>query len=163
MTLEIYRDGCLLLARVRHARLFHQRLFGLLFANPPGPGEGLLISPCRQVHTFGMRFAIDVAFLNHQGVIVQCTPSLTPFRMAGATDATQVLELRAGAIAELGLAAGQQLTLQAQRQTGGYERQASKRRSSQPIRKLTASPSTDSIATPASSSSVAIRLPASNT
>src|SRR3954454_15329571 len=52
---------------VHDATTLRARLLGLAFMRPPPAGHALLIPHCRSVHTFGMRFPIDVAFLDEQG------------------------------------------------------------------------------------------------
>ena len=50
-----------------------------MLARPaPSPGEGLLLTPCSSVHMYGMRFPLDVAFLDRGGAVVAIYPSLTP-------------------------------------------------------------------------------------
>lgn len=69
----------------------------------------LLLRPCRSVHTFRMRFAIDVAFLDADLVVVKTT-SLVPNRVtAPCWSARAVLEAPAGAFGSWGLAPGDEL------------------------------------------------------
>jgi len=49
---------------VHEATTLRARLLGLAFMRPPPPDHALLIPRCRSIHTFGMRFAIDVTFLD---------------------------------------------------------------------------------------------------
>ena len=44
-------------------------------------GEALIFPRCRQVHTFGMRFAIDVLFVDRNGKVVRAVSELTPGRL----------------------------------------------------------------------------------
>lgn len=113
-TLEIYRNQSCLMTQIRHARHFWSRLRGLLGRRCLAANEGLLISPCNQVHTLGMRFPIDVLFLDAEGVIVKCVSQLRPFRLAGSRQAKHTLELAAGSIKAHALAPGQQLSWQAE-------------------------------------------------
>tara|TARA_R110002049_G_scaffold257477_2_gene432905 strand:- start:1463 stop:1810 length:348 start_codon:yes stop_codon:yes gene_type:complete len=113
MKLHVYRQQTLLLTRVRHADNFATRLRGLLLSRPLQPDEGLLLSPCRQVHTIGMRMALDVIFLDEDGQIIRCVPHLPPWRIAGNRHAQRVLEIHSGGIERLGLQAGQHLHWQA--------------------------------------------------
>lgn len=57
-------------------------------------GKGLWINPCRGVHTLGMRFPIDVVYLNQQRLVVRTEENLQPWRLAPISlKAETVLEL----------------------------------------------------------------------
>ena len=63
------------------------------------PGTGLWIVPCRGVHTFGMRFAIDVVYLDAEQRVVYVRENLQPWRMASVRlSAASVVELPPGTI-----------------------------------------------------------------
>ena len=92
--------GTLLGGDIRIADTFLSRLKGLLGASGPAEGEGLWIVPCRGVHTFGMRYPIDVAFLDSGRVVVGVLSMLPPNRFGGFfRGARGALELRAGTLA----------------------------------------------------------------
>ena len=83
------------------------RLRGMLARPEPKPGEGLLLTPCSSVHMYGMRFPLDVAFLDRSGTVVAMYPSLAPgSRTRWHRDASHALELRAGALRESGTTVG---------------------------------------------------------
>ena len=64
------------------------------------PGRGLWISPCQGIHTIGMSFPIDVAYLDSKGRIVKLYHRLAPSRVASIRFRTRsVLELPAGTLA----------------------------------------------------------------
>lgn len=64
-------------------------------------GGALWIVPCDGVHTFGMRFPIDVAYLDAQGRILRIYHRLAPFRLAALSfKAKSVLELPPGVLAQ---------------------------------------------------------------
>jgi uncharacterized protein len=84
---------------------------GLLGRDGLAQGEGLLIKPCGSVHTFFMRFPLDVVFLDRELSVVAVRPEVRPWRTAGARGAKIALELAAGEAARLGIAAGMQLRL----------------------------------------------------
>jgi uncharacterized protein len=88
---------------------FFERMCGLLTKPPLKENEGLLISPCSSVHTFGMRYPLDLVFLDKQWIIVKIVESLKPYRMSLSGSASMVLELAANNIERLQLATGQQL------------------------------------------------------
>jgi len=69
---------------------------GLLGRESLGATEGLLLSPCKAVHTVGMRFPIDVIFIDRDGRAVRIVPALAPWRIAMSARAKAVIELAAG-------------------------------------------------------------------
>ncbi|HAP25990.1 MAG TPA: hypothetical protein DCR74_10265 [Achromobacter sp.] len=74
------------------------RMCGLLGRAPPGPRAGVLLTPCAAVHTFWMRYAIDVAFIGRNGQVVGLRRALAPWRVALCLRAVAVVEMRAGVI-----------------------------------------------------------------
>jgi uncharacterized protein len=91
-------QGQVLGSRVRRADTFRLRLLGLMFVPCLGEGEGLLIRPCKAVHTHFMRFAIDVIFLDGENRVVHLALSLKPWKQSPyVRQAVAVLELPAGA------------------------------------------------------------------
>ena len=60
--------------------------------------SGLWIAPCEAVHTFGMKFPIDVVFLDRHNRVNGLRVSLRPRRIAVCLSAHSVLELPEGAI-----------------------------------------------------------------
>jgi uncharacterized protein len=73
---------------------FIGRARGLLFRQPLAADQALLLCPCCAVHTFFMRDAIDVVFLDRQGRVIKLAEALRPWRFAYAQGAFAVLELR---------------------------------------------------------------------
>jgi uncharacterized protein len=72
---------------------------GLLGRSSMEPGEGLWIVPCPMIHTFFMRFAIDVVFLDSDLRVVRVIERLKPWRLSPwVWRARSVLELPAGAL-----------------------------------------------------------------
>jgi uncharacterized membrane protein (UPF0127 family) len=76
-----------------------ERRRGLLGRDSLSPTEGLLLAPCFAVHTVGMRFPIDVVFLDRDGKVVRVVPQLQPWRIAVSLRARAVVELSAGTAA----------------------------------------------------------------
>lgn len=74
-------DADLQLGRVRVARSFATRAVGLLRTPSLSPGEGLLIVPCRGVHTLGMRYPLDLIYLDDQGRILLVKANVAPWRL----------------------------------------------------------------------------------
>jgi len=69
------------------------RLLGLAHLDRGRAPEGLLIPRCRSVHTFGMRFALDLVFLDGAGEVVAIRPGVGPRRLVRCSAASGVLEL----------------------------------------------------------------------
>jgi uncharacterized membrane protein (UPF0127 family) len=72
------------------------RTLGLAWLRAIGPGRALLIARCRSVHTFGMRFALDLVWLDAGDEVVRVDCGVGPRRVAGCRAARSVLETRAG-------------------------------------------------------------------
>ncbi len=100
----------MLFSKVRHANRFVSRLRGLLGYPPLKSDEGLLLTPCAQIHTLGMRTPLDIVFLSKSGVVIKCVTELPPQRCCIAARAHHTLELSPGAIARERLKEGDQLT-----------------------------------------------------
>ena len=83
------------------ARTRRRRLLGLALRRAPPEGWALLLPRCRSVHTFGMRFAIDVVFLDAGGRVVRVVTGVRPGRVVTCRRAAAVLELRAGGSATM--------------------------------------------------------------
>jgi len=81
---------------IRRADTFRARAKGLLGVPHLDDVQALWLAPCRAVHTFGMRFAIDVVFLDARGKVLRIVPNLPPYRLAVCLRAASVLELAAG-------------------------------------------------------------------
>lgn len=80
---------------VRIASSCRARLLGLSRLDREGGGPGLLIPRCSCVHTFGMRFALDLVFLDRAGRPCSVRLALPPRRIAWDRRASAVLELPA--------------------------------------------------------------------
>lgn len=85
---------------------------GLLGRNSLDDGEGLLIRPCKGIHTFGMRFPIDAVFLNRDKRVVAAICNIMPNRMTRMyLGASSVIELPAGTIDKTATLPGDQLEI----------------------------------------------------
>ena len=86
-----------------------KRRTGLLRHSRLEPGEGLWIAPCEAIHTIGMKFPIDVLFLDRKKKVLKIKREMPKARMAVCLRAHSVLELPSGMLAATGTAAGDQL------------------------------------------------------
>jgi uncharacterized membrane protein (UPF0127 family) len=73
-----------------------ERRRGLLGRDGLAPGAALVITRCNAVHTIGMRFAIDVAFVDSRGRVRKIVRALRPWRMACSPLASNAIEFAAG-------------------------------------------------------------------
>ncbi len=75
-----------------------KRSKGLLGRNGLEPGEGMWIVPCEAVHTFGMRFPIDLVYVDSKKRVKKVRSGVTPWRLSACLSAHSVIELAVGAI-----------------------------------------------------------------
>jgi hypothetical protein len=88
-----------LATKVRKADNFVTRLVGLLKRKTLGPEEALWLLPSKGIHTIGMKFPIDVIFLNGKNKVVSIIPAMAPQRVSWFRfTAYSVLELPEGTI-----------------------------------------------------------------
>jgi uncharacterized membrane protein (UPF0127 family) len=78
------------------AESFHSRLLGLAWRPRSQAGPGLLFPRCASVHTFGMRFALDVYFLDRRGSVLSARLGVPPRRVLWHRGACAILEIPAG-------------------------------------------------------------------
>jgi len=102
----------LLADRADIANTSSSRKVGLLKHTGLEQGEGLWITPCEAVHTVGMKFPIDVLFLDKKRRVVKIRSQMPRWRMSACLRAHSVLELPSGMAAATGTAAGDQLDLE---------------------------------------------------
>ncbi len=101
------RCGTVLGSRFGVADRWWLRLRGLLGRPAPAEGEGLLITPCRALHMYGMGFALDVAFLNRAWAVLALYPGLAPWTRTGwHRAAIYALELPVGVLGRSGTVEG---------------------------------------------------------
>lgn len=100
----------LLAGAARMARSLPERLIGLLGHERLAEGEGLILPNCRSVHTWFMRFPIDLVFVDARWRVVALGRRMGPWRLsAWVWRAWAVVELAAGTIDRVRLEAGDQL------------------------------------------------------
>lgn len=87
------------------------RRTGLLGHGSLPAGTAMIIAPTNAIHTFFMKFPIDVLFVTKAGVVVKRRDALSPWRMSGAWRAHAVIELAAGALQRCPVRAGDRLNV----------------------------------------------------
>jgi uncharacterized protein len=84
---------------------------GLLGRDSLPSGHALIIAPSNMVHTFFMRFPIDVLIVSRKGVVVKAAPNVPRRRIVGAWGGFAVVEMRAGSLSASGTRAGDSLAV----------------------------------------------------
>jgi uncharacterized protein len=95
--------------RIGMADTSAKRRTGLLKHTGLERGEGLWIAPSEAVHTFGMKFPIDVLFLDKKRRVLKIRHAMPRSRMAFCLTAHSVLELPSGTAGAMQTAVGDQL------------------------------------------------------
>ncbi|MDK2821778.1 MAG: uncharacterized protein PWP31_1743 [Clostridia bacterium] len=91
-------NGILIADKIKVANTFVSRLKGLLGYKNLQEGEGLVLFPCSAIHCYGMKFKIDVLFLDENKKVIGIKKGLGPGSTASIKKAKYVVELKEGAI-----------------------------------------------------------------
>ncbi|HEY1463286.1 MAG TPA: DUF192 domain-containing protein [Terriglobales bacterium] len=105
---------CYLATELRVAATHWSRFRGLMCSDAGsfGAGKALWIVPSRGVHTFAMRFPIDVLYLDKKNVVVHIEQQLKPWRVAAVRmTAASVLELPSGTLSSTSTNIGDELDI----------------------------------------------------
>jgi len=111
MTLVHVPTGEVVASSVDMALTRSDRRRGLLGRESLAEHEAMFIAPCIAIHTVGMGFPIDVAFVDANGTVVRMVHSMPPWRVAASIGGCAVIELAAGRLAEYGVKRGDRLSL----------------------------------------------------
>ena len=90
------RSGLTVATSLETAFASADRRKGLLGREGLAPGQAMVIAPTNLVHTFAMRFPIDIVFMARDGRVLKVRPNVPPKRIAGALGAFAVVELAGG-------------------------------------------------------------------
>ena len=105
------QSGAAVVERLHIVRGARERVRGLLSHDSLPDGEGMWFPACRLIHTFGMKFAIDLVYLNEQLEICKIVEGMRPGRLSACLAAESVIELNSGAAKKLGLGKGIRLKI----------------------------------------------------
>lgn len=111
MALRNERTGLVVASTLEAAFDSASRNRGLLGRDSLPAGHALIIGPSNMVHTFFMRFPIDVLFVSRAGVVVKAVADVPARRIVGAWRGFAVIEMRAGSLALSGTRKGDSLAL----------------------------------------------------
>ena len=112
MILENLTKKNVVASQVSVASSILTRLVGLLGRKQLHEKEGLLITPCKSIHTFFMRFPIDVIFISTDNHVIGMLHSFSPFRISKIySNAEEVIELKSGVLKQKKVEEGDLLNL----------------------------------------------------
>jgi uncharacterized membrane protein (UPF0127 family) len=114
LTIRNSDRGSVLASRAAVADTSVSRCVGLLKHDNLPEGHGLWIVPCEGIHTFGMKFPIDVLFLDRRKRVLKIRRNMVPRRLSLHLWAHSVLELPAGTVDATGTLPGDQLEFHSQ-------------------------------------------------
>lgn len=104
-------SGRVVASTVELAVTSETRRRGLLGREGLASGHALLIAPCSSIHTWFMRFPIDVIYVRRDGLVLKVRAAIPAWRMSVGLGAFAVVEMAAGAAAQAGVSAGDRLEL----------------------------------------------------
>ncbi len=106
--LKVYKNGELLVPNVENANHFFRRFMGLMYRKTMSQDHGLLLTPCNEIHTFGMRFDIDAITLSKDNEVLFIDKRVAPGKARKRVkNGYRVLELCSGMADKLGISAGE--------------------------------------------------------
>ena len=105
------RTGEVIADIVEVARTRRERRRGLLGRDGMPRGSALVLTPCNAIHTVGMRFPIDVAFVDGGGRVRRIVRQLLPTRISLCLGAKTTIECPSGQLEEIRLQVGDQIKL----------------------------------------------------
>lgn len=112
-TLKAYKNGVLICAEVENANRFFTRFMGLMYRRDMAENHGLLLTPCNEIHTFGMKFDIDAVTLSRDNIIVYIDKAVPPRKARKKIkNGYKVLELCSGMADKCGLNVGDALSFE---------------------------------------------------
>lgn len=110
MFTQVKKQDGLLIARCQVADSFFSRFRGLMFRSTLNEDEAVLFPKCNSIHTFFMRFPIDVVFISSHGQVVDTVADLRPWRLLWPRlNAKHTLELKAGRTKALSIQTGEMI------------------------------------------------------
>jgi len=111
------RTGSVIADVVEPALDSKTRRKGLLGRDTLADSHALVLAPCGSVHTFGMRFPIDVLFVGADGCVIKIVEQLGAWRMAGSLQACITVELPTGSVRRHHVRTGDRLSIQTREST----------------------------------------------
>ena len=105
--LKLTKTGEVLVSEVEDASSFFRRFMGLMYRREMADDHGLLLTPCNEIHTFGMRFDIDTIALSKDNEVLFIDKAVPPRKARKKVKGGyKMLELNAGIADKLGISVG---------------------------------------------------------
>lgn len=103
-------NGKVICEKVEVADTFIKRFKGLMYRKSLAEDEGLLLEPCNEIHTFGMKFAIDTITISRDNRIIYIDENIVPGKIRPVIkDGKKVLELVSGTVEKYDLKLGDEV------------------------------------------------------
>jgi uncharacterized protein len=109
-SLRIERSGAVLGTALVIAGDSASRREGLLGREALAPGAGLVIAPSQGIHTFGMRFPLDIVCVTRDGVVTKLRHAVPPRRIVLSWAAFAIVEIGSGEAERAGVMVGDRLS-----------------------------------------------------
>ena len=110
MKLISTRTQAVIVENLRVANKPWSRICGLLFKPALTSNQGLALIPCNSIHSLGMRYAIDVIYLDKKNRVVKCSSDFKPNSLGPVVFKSRaVIEMPAGKLRGLDIQIGDQL------------------------------------------------------
>ena len=101
MNYNLVKRDSILVANIRVASNFRDRIIGLMFSQNLGRFGGLLIIPCNSIHTFFMNYNLDVIFFSKNNKVIKIIREIKPWRITPIYfESSKVLEVMGGTLSE---------------------------------------------------------------
>ncbi len=105
--LKLVKNGNVICDYIEDASSFLRRFMGLMYRKSIPQNHGLLLTPCNEIHTFGMRFDIDAVYISKNGEVLFIDEAVKPHKVCKKIkSAYKVLELNSGMAHKFGLNTG---------------------------------------------------------
>ncbi len=108
--MDLYHNNKLIVKNIKLANNYKSKLQGLLKCKSANDCF-IYIPACNMIHTFFMRFTIDIVMLDNKGKVIYLKKKLKPFRVAGCLKAKDTVELKEGSIDEFDIKIGDFVTV----------------------------------------------------
>ena len=114
-------EGRIIADRVHVADKLYSRLKGLIGTRGMQSGEAMVLIPCNSVHTWFMKYPIDVIITDREGMILRIREGLTPWKFGPwASKGRMAIELPQGTINRHKIQVGERLILSTKEIKGGW-------------------------------------------